>query len=85
MVAACHPPCPGELLNHVLEAHSSSQQKEKRQKRVIAGGEGEIWHPSCLLLVFFFLPFYTNLHYALPASTEQGNPEETACAFASKV
>ena len=70
MVAACHPPCPGELLNHVLEAHSSSQQKEKRQKRVIAGGEGEIWHPSCLLLVFFsFLSIQTSIMPYLPAQS----------------
>lgn len=62
MVTACHPSRPGELLNHMLEAGSSSHQKEKCQKRVAAGSEGEIWHPLSSPTCFFsFLSLQTSI------------------------
>lgn len=84
MVTACHPPCPGELLNKLFVAGSSSLHKEKCQKRVTPGGGGEIWHLSHLLLAFF-LPFFYRPSLCLHLAAKRRGLEEIAHAFPSEV
>lgn len=71
MVTACHPPCPGKLLNEVFEAGSSSLHKEKCQKRITPGGGEESGIPLISYLLFF-LPFFTDLHCAFTLQQKEG-------------
>lgn len=81
MVAACHPPCSGEL--HLRLAAPATTKRSVRR-----GLQLEVKEKSSIPLIsylFFFPPFFTILHCASPASTEKGNLEEIASAFCSKV
>lgn len=73
MVTACHPPCPGELLNQAFEAGSSSLHKEKCQKRVTPGMEEKSGIPLVSYLLFFLF-FFTDPHCAFTSQQKEGEP-----------